>query len=528
MIGEFGLRSGRRSGSSGALRTIPRRVAAPVVAAAATAVLLISGLVASGRLTVVVTHGVSMQPLYHQGDLVIVARAPAYHVGQIVAYRVPARHLVVLHRLITERHDYLAFKGDNNQSVDPWHPSRAQLVGHAVLHVPQGGLWLQRATSPLAIAVVIALLLIGGSTTYRRRRRRRRMAAHARTVRTRPPNGNPALPPAWRGLAVTLASLAVLGLALAGLAWTTPRSHVAASTSQQHRQMAFSYSARVRPSAAYTGTVVRSPDPVFRKLARTVDVQFRYAGPPGELTVSAQLTAPSGWHTELALTPQAGADGDGNTHTVRLDLPALEAKAAAAASATGMPTVPLDVAVVPTVTTTSGRAFAPALHLRLDPLQLKLAEGTNSLTVSAVTPITTHVRQPRQFRLAGHTVTVSALRVLSLVVVACGVLGCLALIVATRRLRKRSAADAVSRRYNVRVVEIHPLAGPPDRPVIEVRTVADLVQLATQLALPVLHWTQPGVDTFAVHDEFVVYRTALAAPVSEPGEGAALTAVGGR
>jgi signal peptidase I len=501
------MRSAGRSNGMGAVPRIARQAAAAALAAAAAAVLLLAGLIVSGRLTIVITHGVSMQPLYHQGDLIVVAAAPSYSVGQIVAYRIPSRHMIVLHRLISEHHSQLAFKGDNNQSVDPWHPNPRQVVGRAIVHIPQGGLWLERATSPPAVAVAAALLLgSGGAAGYGRRRRRRRMPTHARTVR-RPTGVVGASSPRRRGLVAALASAAIAGVALAGLAWTSPRTQVATVTTQQPRRMDFSYRARVRPSAAYTGTVVRSPDPVFRRLADTVEVHYRYAGPPGSVTVVAQLSASSGWHTRIPLTAETNANG--TVGTVTLDLPALAATAAAAEAATGVPTTPLSVAVVPTVTTATGKPFAPAVGFTLTAAELSLADGARSLTVLDSVPVTGQERRPRVFSLAGHTVSDAALRAIAVTVLALALAASAIAAVAERRLRRASLVDAVRRRYDVPVVEIAPLTAQLERPAVEVRTVADLIELATRLALPVLHWTEPGVDSFAVHDEFVVYRAAV-------------------
>ncbi len=44
------------------------------------------GAIVTGRVGYVVTNGISMEPLYHTGDLVFIAQASSYHVGEIVAY----------------------------------------------------------------------------------------------------------------------------------------------------------------------------------------------------------------------------------------------------------------------------------------------------------------------------------------------------------------------------------------------------------------------------------------------------------
>lgn len=511
MDGSPRVRPGRRSDRRGALVAIARRAAVVALAATAALVVLLATLIMSGRLKVVITHGVSMQPLYYQGDLIVVAREASYHVGQIVAYRVPSRHLVVLHRLVSGPGGYYTFKGDNNQSRDPWHPSRTQLLGRAVLHIPQGGLWLERATSPLAIGVLALLLLAGGGRTVGRRRRRRRMAAHARrTRRTRvgAPGSIALLPASWRVFATTLAVATAAGIALAGLAWTRPSTQDSIAMTHQQRSMDFSYSAQVRPSAAYSGLTARAPDPVFRKVANLVEVQFRYTGPPGKVTAEAQLSAPSGWHANFPLAARASAGGDPSSYSVTLDLHALDARASAAAAATGMPTVPMTVAVVPTVSDgPTGKAFAPALRLSLSPLQLSLVGDAHSLHVSDSVPFATHVLRTSRLRVLAREISLPALRAISLTLVGAGVLGAMLLLAIARGMRRPTAAVAVRRRYGIRVVEVEALTAAASQTVVEVNAVHDLVQIATQLGLPVLHWIQHGVDTFAVHDEFVIYRT---------------------
>src|SRR6478752_5483920 len=137
---------------------------------------------ASGLLSIVVTSGVSMNPVYYQGDLVVVARADSYQIGEIVAYNVPGKNFVALHRIIGgDGVNGFVFKGDNNQSPDAAHPTQDQLVGHAVLHLSQVGKWFQIFTSPVALAVAAFALTVFGGAKIRTRRRKKRaaMAQHA-------------------------------------------------------------------------------------------------------------------------------------------------------------------------------------------------------------------------------------------------------------------------------------------------------------------------------------------------------------
>src|SRR5688572_27228731 len=66
------------------------------------------------RMSYVVTHGVSMQPVYYAGDFVLLVKADSYEVGQIAAYHGAGGRVEVLHRIIGGNSDtgYI-LKGDN-------------------------------------------------------------------------------------------------------------------------------------------------------------------------------------------------------------------------------------------------------------------------------------------------------------------------------------------------------------------------------------------------------------------------------
>src|SRR5437868_15122800 len=90
--------------------------------------------VLGGSTTYVVTHGNSMEPEYHDGDLVVVRPADGYHVGDVAAYRSGSLHTIVLHRIVGRDGDRYVFKGDHNHWLDSERPTSAPLVGSVSLH----------------------------------------------------------------------------------------------------------------------------------------------------------------------------------------------------------------------------------------------------------------------------------------------------------------------------------------------------------------------------------------------------------
>lgn len=315
-----------------------------------------------------------------------------------------------------------------------------------------------------------------------------------------------AAPPGLRTTAAATAVVGTLGLALAALAWVGPSTAMATTQAAANRSMVFSYSAEVPRTAAYDGTTVTSPDPVFRTVAKTVDVHFAYKGVAGRVGVTAKLSTSSGWHTTIALADPVDAAGDGSVSTVRLDLAALDARAQEGAAATGMPAGPLTIVVVPAVQSTGKTPFTPALNLTLSPQQVLLAGGAAALTVTDSATVKHSAATARSLTVAGRSLPVATARVISLVLIGMSLLAAALLLLFLRRTSPTSEGAEIRARYRPLLVAVEPMPTPPTRPVVDVTEFATLAKLAERYGLLVLHWSRSGVETFVVQDEGTTYR----------------------
>ena len=70
-----------------------------------------------GQASYVMVNGMSMEPGYHTGDLVIVRKAQTYQVGDVVTYRDAEMGAYVIHRIIGIEQGQFILKGDNNSWV---------------------------------------------------------------------------------------------------------------------------------------------------------------------------------------------------------------------------------------------------------------------------------------------------------------------------------------------------------------------------------------------------------------------------
>ncbi|KRE74469.1 DUF5305 family protein [Arthrobacter sp. Soil762] len=263
--------------------------------------------------------------------------------------------------------------------------------------------------------------------------------------------------------------------------------------------------ADVGQSPAYDGTA-NSPEPVFRKLANTVDVHFTYHGEPGTVSVTAELSTPGDWHSTVPLDGSATFTGNDHEGSIRLELGTLEAKAQAASAVTGLPVGPVTIAVTPQVTTVTGAEFRPKLNLHLTPLQLTLTGAPDTLTVIDATTTQQTVLAPRMLRLNGVGISATVARVVSAVLLLAALAIGVIIMVFARRTTPGDEGTAIRRRYAALLVRVHPMPAPHGRPVIDVTTFPTLAKLAERYGLLVLHWSRSGVETFVVQDENITYR----------------------
>jgi len=479
-----------------------------------------------GRTSYAVTFGISMEPHFHHGDLVVLRRQSSYSVGEVVAYYSHDLRKNVLHRIIAVHNGRYTFKGDNNNFVDPEHPTAADLVGAEWMHVPRAGDWLGALHDPVdaAIAAGVAVLLLalsGGSGAAHRRRRRGR--APRREDEDRPTRRTRPRPDASLGFSVAAlgAGAVVAAAAIGAFAFTKPlhRSLVWANLYVQHGT--FGYSAPVRAGATYQQRNLASGEPVYVRLVHRLPVSFRYrlqGTEPGQvagtLGFDAVLRDDGGWRHTIPLAPTRQFTGTSAVARGVLDLERLQQVIAAFEQETGehntLYHVGLDarVRVHGTVAERPLEAtFAPSLALNLDQVALTVATGSAFRHAQGGAGTRVETTTLHAF---GRTITVARARSIATLLGIAGLV--LAAVGGVLMLLGGRDAEVASirRRYEDWIVDVVPTERPADAE-RRVASMEALARLAEQYDRLILHEHRADGDAFLVEDGGIVFTYAVAA-----------------
>ena len=485
-----------------------------------------------------ITHGISMEPMLHTGDLVLIRPAGSYRVGQVVAYHSTLLHSVVLHRIIRRVGNRYVFKGDNNNFVDPTHPTSALLVGRMWLRIPHGGTVLEWVHRPWVAAALLGgvamLLLLEGDRRGRRRRRGRPDSSES----TRPKRGPSPVRNRYR-LTACVVGVAVFA-ALSVLAFVRPTVGTRSFTIPYTQELSFGYRGPARAGSVYPSGTVRTGDPLYLQLVHRLTVTAGYrltttvpSQLHGTIRIRGTLSNSSGWSRGFWLGPPTSFAGDRGLALSRIDLTRLQALTSRVSSQIGAAAGSFVLAVVPRVRvggTIGGRpvaaAFSPALDLSLGAAQL-LSGGsaittTSSTAGSAQTGLvrTGTGSVPSTRPVTGTLIGVPVKTVRWIALGGLALFTLLTLLLGSRELGgTEDQAARINGRYRHLIVPVDSMPPTPGHPPIEVSSIEALAQLAERSERLILHDRQDDADSYLIDDQGTLYRfRASRATDAEPRE----------
>lgn len=488
-----------------------------------------------GRALYLIIDGVSMQPTFYTGDLVILHRTGSYEIGDIAAYEEPHTGGYVIHRVIAREGDRFTLLGDNKPGPDAYRPALSEMAGKYWLHLPKLGQVagqfrpqdgaLQIKTILLEFGLIVAVSLVGKKKTGRAAQKRKRGQAGAMS-QFKLANIN-------RSELGTFLAVMVLASALGVyFAFTVaPTKTVAKAESYEHRG-AFGYTAQAPPDI-YGAGAVQTGDPIFRTLINKVDVNFTYEFssdlPPavsGAYRVIARINHASGWHTELELIPLTPFGGNSFETTVTVDLAQLQLMLDNLEQQTGLKSQAYQLAIAPEVSI-EGRLkgqeiveeFSPALAFNLGPLQMELAKSELEPVQTGQIEYEEEKANSISIPLVNLPLEVGRARQIAVAVVALSLGGLLIFGWMMRRVNLQDEAARIQFKYGRLLVPARTRGFGQTGELVEMASIDHLARVARQEGRIILHQAQGPAHHYWVKYESTTYHYQCRQAEGEPQPG---------
>jgi hypothetical protein len=307
-----------------------------------------------------------------------------------------------------------------------------------------------------------------------------------------------------------------VALLLGYVSFTRPTSQSGTEPVRYTQRGTFTYAGTAPAGPVYADGKVRTGDPVFRRLVRTLDVTFAYAlgatAPrqlAGTIAVRTEVRSGNGWHRVLDSLPAQAFTGSTSSATVHLDLDKLESMVKVVEYVTGVKGGDTIVSIQPEAKVVGvlgsqelEQTYAPRLDFQLEPLQLKLTDPDSQLAATKAGTLQHTMAVPKQLNAFGLALPVGTIRVLSLLLGLPALLGAGAGLLATRR-RLIDEADHIELRHGHRIV---PVTSVETTNEIDVTSMQDLARLAEQHGSLILRRQSALSKDYLLRADGVVYR----------------------
>lgn len=477
-----------------------------------------------GGASYVITHGNSMEPVYEAGDLVVLRKANAYEVGDIVAYHSRLLDRRVLHRIHHFKDGAIVTKGDNNTWLDSDRPKSADVVGKAWLHLPRAGSWLAKIASPAVASILLGLAGVSFFLGNKKKSRRSKNGKGSQVPRI----GFGSFTQQQKKWLALPAGLLLAFLLLAAISFRQPLVSAVSSDAAYEHVGTFDYSSTVKKNPVYPTGRVEPGRPIFLRLVDRLDVSFTYRlktevdhNVAGEAALFAQVKGGSGWTKTIPLQTGKSFNGGEVRLEGSLEFARVQRISQRVQKITGLPESGQTVELAPRITIHGDVAgqemseqFSPSLTMQMDAYQVQIAtEDASAGGEGSAVPlrqtqpgeVAISETQANDLRLLGFSLDIKATRMGSL---AGALLALMALGLLWMRFSNPAHADepsVIKAQYGEWLIPVKSMRAQAHNKTVQVKTIEALVRLAELYERMILHESSDGIHSYFVEEEGVVY-----------------------
>ncbi len=505
-----------------------------------------------GSAAYIIVNGVSMEPNFRLGDLIIVSPSSQYNIGDAVVYRNQGMGgKNVFHRIIEVNAGRYILQGDNNSWVDSYQPAKEEIIGKLWFHIPRGGKALERARTPIGMAVsvsVLGFLLATGFFPERMKGKNKmkftsirasvtgfikkaiiRLAEHRHAI---PPPGKKSNQTSHNSgntpefIFFVLGIISFSSFILAIVSFSRPAFDTVKDAIGYSHLGAFSYSTAA-PQGVYDENKVKTGDPIFPGLTCKVEVGFQYIlladgveGFSGTRQLIAVITDPvSGWKRTLPLEEPAQFAETSTITTARLDLCKIASLVESFEENSSSNPGYYELTLHPQISISAvieGRelrdTFNAGLKFKYDRNQFYvIQDAENDPFNPAKTGALGRDRiEADTLSLFGLKVEIPALRMISVIGLAGALAGMFLLWRHMQSLSKKNRVEFIRTQFGVLLVDVQKTKFGASKSLIDVSSIEDLGKLAERHNTMILHERQENAShIYYVQAEISTYRYIL-------------------
>jgi signal peptidase I len=471
-----------------------------------------------GKASYVVVNGISMEPGFHRGDLVIVRAAATYQPGDIVTYRNAELNAFVIHRIIGIEEDHYVFKGDNNSWIDTYRPTRAELIGKLWVHVPKLGRGIEWLRYPIHMGLTTGLLggILMASIMIKPKQQRKAQNTTS---------GN--LGGLLEGGLYFFGLVAVFFLSLSIFAFIRPLTRPADKI-QYQQESHFSYTATGTP-VIYDTETVRSGEPIFPRLTCFLNIAYTYnvqgnqlEGISGNYQLIARvMDEQSGWQRTIPMNEKTAFNGNSFATASNLDLCQIVTLVNTLKQQTGLRTSNFTLEIIPQVSMNANAlgnpvvdSLEPRLVFQFDEVHFSLAtpKGQDDpLYLSKQGSAENRNLEPNTLSLLAWKPTIGTVRKIALVGLALSLSGLLIIVSCIYRTMQQSQEALIRLKYGRLLVNVYERDLEPAAMLIDVTMIDELAKLAERHNTVILHMTSNFLHCYLVQCNGLTYRYVFSA-----------------
>jgi signal peptidase I len=477
-----------------------------------------------GRASYVIIAGASMEPALHSGDLVVALQSQTYQVGDVVTYTHPQVGPVI-HRIINLDGNKFTLQGDNNEWIDAYQPTEANILGKSWMTLPGAAIWLERMRTPVGLALLslavgfMLLVTVSRGKDDKVNRSFETTSSQASTVIFSETRQSWIFP---------LATILLGGMLLGVIAFNTPLIENSITEIPYSHDGTFNYYAR-GSSSVYDESRIESGDAIFHTMVDKVRVFFDYelSGPminnvSGSYEIHLEVSEPNGWRRQVSLIPATTFTDGRFTTALMIDLDGILDYIEVLRERTEFNRAAYDVKILPIINIEADIAgqpihdqFTPNLHFKLDEYQLYL-DGTNPfeevgdpLNPSLSGTVDLIDRVPSTINILGLDILVETTRLIAGIAVAVGLIGLIYVLFPLLRSWQLGESYKIALQHGELILDVGKLPKTTAAKTIDVAEFSDLAKLSQSVDAPILHLTHKNQHTYLLQFKENFYRFNL-------------------